>query len=103
MELTITTSPAYSAVSMSLSTTAEAVTMVASVTRNSTPVFRWGILIRSSLIMISVPPEVAPALKISPRLRAISAPPARAARRGSLVTAPRGVRRLVKREPRKVQ
>lgn len=77
--------------------------MKASVTRKRNPVFRWGSRRRKSFIMISVPPEVAPALNTRPSPRAIREPPATAARKGSAVTAPRGARRFVIREVTSVQ
>lgn len=49
------------------------------------------------------PPVVAPALNTSPRATAISVAPTRAASSGSAVTAPTGVRRLVKKDVTAVQ
>ena len=102
-ELMKTTSPAYSAVSKSWNTKADAVTITASVSRKREPVFRWGKRSRRSLMMMSVPPVVAPALNTSPRDTAIRDPPTTAASSGSAVTAPTDASRLVKKEVAAVQ
>ena len=99
----MTTIPAYSALSIFWKTNAEAITMTASVRKNSAPVLRNGNFIRSSLIMISVPPVVEPALNTHPMDTAIRALPHREARSGSTVTAPTGVSRFVNKEVIAVQ
>ena len=78
-------------------------TITTSVRKNNAPVLRYGNFSRSSLIIISVPPVVDPALNTQPMDTAIRALPVREASKGSVVTAPTGVSRFVNREVIAVQ
>ena len=72
--------------------------MVASVSIKSAPVRKCGNRFRNNLIMISVPPVVAPHLNTHPKETATKEPPAMAANKVSCVAAPRGANIFVKNE-----
>ena len=78
-------------------------TITTSVRKNNAPVLRYGNFNRSSLIIMSVPPVVDPALNTHPMDTAIRALPAREASNGSVVTAPTGVNKFVNNEVIAVQ